>query len=320
MEEERGFQHFLRGIILFGFTMLFLSLIFTGNIQYYIAPRMMPFIYFAVAVLLVLSVVQILRSTVKAGTAAEEECGCEGGHQLPDRRWKKVLFYSIFLFPVLSGFLLPDKVLDSSVAAMRGVQLNDGVNTRTLLEKQSELDGLELAEQAEGNASKTADDYLAELEKRELGEHYTYEDLVGATDIEDFYGQLLQEALEQEVVQITDDNFLDMLSVINMYQDQLLGKNFELMGFVYREEGMKADHLVVARFSMTCCTADSGVYGMLTQGEQAKQYEEDTWIRVTGTLVEKDYNGWLIPALDITEITEVEAPETPYVYPSFQFY
>ncbi|GGK12315.1 permease [Caldalkalibacillus thermarum] len=310
MEQEHGFQHFFRGIILFGFTMLLLSLILSGQIQYYIAPRMMPFIYFSVAVLLVLSILQILRSTDKAGK--EDTCGCEGTHALPDKRWKKVVIYTIFLLPVLSGLLLPEKVLDSSIAATRGVQLSDQFNSRML-----QFD--DQPKQSAEEETRAAADDLAELEAGELGEHFTYEDIVATVDLDDYYGQLLKEALEQDVVKITDDNFLDMLSVLNMYADQLLGKEIELMGFVYREEGMPLDHLVVARFSMTCCTADSAVYGLLVEGEEAKQYGEDSWVRVTGTLVEKDFNGWLIPALVIKEIGEVEPPETPYVYPNFRF-
>ncbi|MCD8502547.1 MAG: DUF1980 domain-containing protein [Bacillaceae bacterium] len=44
-DSDLSFHTYLRGIILIGFALLILGLIVTDNIKYYIAPKMMPFIY-----------------------------------------------------------------------------------------------------------------------------------------------------------------------------------------------------------------------------------------------------------------------------------
>jgi putative membrane protein len=317
MEEENqewGFHAFIRGIILFGFTMLFISLISTGNIKFYIAPAMMPFIYFALAVFLVLSIVQIIRSTPR-GQQEELECDCGTNHNMTGPTWKKITIYSIFIVPLLMGFMLPDKVLDSSVVAMRGVQLGSGIYSKPApIER---LEGTQTQKQGKLGTDR-ADQFLNDINSSggEL-EHYTVEDTLSYDGFDDYYTELANELKDKDVIIVEDENFLDIMTVMDIYQEDLLGKTVEIMGFVYREPGMNMDELVVARFSMTCCTADSAVYGLLIKGEETRKFENDTWIRVRGKMDIAEFNGWMIPILQLEEAVEVPEPDSPYVYPRF---
>ncbi|PIB49320.1 hypothetical protein AOA57_10930, partial [Pseudomonas sp. 2588-5] len=72
---DHSFHAFIQGIILVGFAMLMLHLILTGNIVYYIAPMMMPFIYFALVVFFLLGIIQVFRSTTKTDHD-HHECAC----------------------------------------------------------------------------------------------------------------------------------------------------------------------------------------------------------------------------------------------------
>jgi putative membrane protein len=314
-DQEWGFHAFIRGIILFGFTMLFISLISTGNIKYYIAPTMMPFIYFALVVFLVLSIVQIIRSTPK-GQQEELECDCGTNHTMSGSRWKKITIYSIFIVPLLMGFMLPDKVLDSSVAAMRGVQLGSGIYSKPAAIERIESN--QLKKQSESGTER-ADQFLNDINSKdgEEIEHYTVEDTLSYDGFDDYYTELAKELMEKDLVIVEDVNFLDIMTVMDIYQEDFIGKTVEIMGFVYREPGMKMDELVVARFSMTCCTADSAVYGLLVKGEDTRQFENDTWIRVKGKIDITEFNGWMIPMLHLEEALEVPKPDSPYVYPRF---
>lgn len=364
MQQSSSVHMFLKGIILFGFGMLILGLITTGNIIYYIAPHMMPFIYFAVVVFLLLSVTQIMQSMQQSKLEAEGSCehndhgdnyDCDGHHHMPSSPWKKSVIYVIFLIPLLAGFLLPDQALDSSVAQMRGVQLGGGVYSNQVFAAGGSIQGTDQVQeiqeieevddsQAQSNSSnsKTSDDYLAELDRAlnpeedgsqganvvagstdidasglESVEHIAYDELLSEIDYDDYYGGMLQEALSAEMIVIDDDNFLDMMMVVDMHLDQLKGKTIQMIGFVYREEGIADDEMVVARFSMTCCTADSAVYGLLVRGDETSQYEMDEWVQVRGTITKTFFGDWQIPGIDITEIQVIEAPDSPYVYPSF---
>jgi putative membrane protein len=317
-DNEWGFHAFIRGIILFGFTMFFLSLVLSGNIKFYIAPTMMPFIYFALTVFMLLSIVQIMRSTPK-GQEEEIECDCGTNHQMTGPRWKKIMIYSIFVLPLLMGFMFPDKTLDSSVAAKRGVQLGSGIYSKPATDQlQTET---KTASGDEARSTARADKYLAELDKKEQEdeniEHYTVEDTYSNDGFTDFYDKMAKDLSEQDLIVVEDETFLDIMTVMDLYLDDFLGKKVQIMGFVYREPGLEQDEMVVARFSMTCCTADSAVYGLLITGEETREYENDTWVRVTGTIDQREFNGWNIPLIQVEKVEEVDEPENPYVYQSF---
>jgi putative membrane protein len=317
-ENEWGFHAFIRGIILFGFTMFFLSLVLSGNIKFYIAPTMMPFVYFALVIFMLLSIVQIMRSTPR-GQEEEIECDCGTNHQMTGPRWKKVLIYSIFVLPLLMGFMFPDKTLDSSVAAKRGVQLGAGIYSKPATDQlQNDTESIS---GDEASSTARADEYLAELDKKEQEdqniEHYTVEDTYSNDGFSDFYEKLAKDLTEQDLIVVEDETFLDIMTVMDLYLDDFLGKKVQIMGFVYREPGLEQDEMVVARFSMTCCTADSAVYGLLINGEKTRDYENDTWVRVTGTIDQREFNGWNIPLIQVEQVEEVDEPENPYVYQSF---
>lgn len=314
-DQEWGFHAFIRGIILFGFTMFFISLISTGNIKFYIAPAMMPFIYFALVVFLVLSIVQIIRSTPK-GQQEELECDCGTNHNMSGPKWKKITIYSIFILPLIMGFVLPDKVLDTSAAAMRGIQLGSGIYSKPAATEQVERNE---AETQDKSGTARADQFINDLNSQDDDEieHYTVEEANSYEGYDDYYTELAKELMEKDLIIVEDTNFLDIMTVMDMYQEDLLGKTVEIMGFVYREPGMNKDELVVARFSMTCCTADSAVYGLLVKGEETREFENDTWVRIKGSIDQAEFNGWTIPMIHLEEALEIPEPDSPYVYPRF---
>ena len=67
MQEEQNYSsHALfRAILLLGFFLLLFRLLVSGDIYYYIAPKMVPFSYFALVILLVLGLMQLWRSGSK---------------------------------------------------------------------------------------------------------------------------------------------------------------------------------------------------------------------------------------------------------------
>ena len=80
MQKERdySFHILLRGIILLGFFLLVFKLMLTGNIQNFIAPKMIPLSYFSIVILLVLGVIQVWRSNSK--NKVELYCNCGFDH------------------------------------------------------------------------------------------------------------------------------------------------------------------------------------------------------------------------------------------------
>ncbi|MFC0558208.1 TIGR03943 family putative permease subunit [Halalkalibacter alkalisediminis] len=319
-KSDLGFHAYIRGIILIGFALLMLAFIITGNITYYIAPTMMPFVYFATGVFLLLGVIQIIRSTAK-GQEEEQLCDCGTDHNISGSPVTKLLIYSIFITPIVLGFVLPDKLLDSSVAANRGIQFGSGIKT----------DQTKSASPKESSSTSRAeaflndpDAYFEELENGSApedidGEHITAEDYFSEEGYNQYYDELTEEILAQERIIVTEENYLDMMTVLDLQIDRFMGKTIEIVGFVYREPEFEDDQLVVARFGMTCCVADASVYGTMISTEDADQFENDTWVRVTGVLDKTDYHDIQIPLIQLREIEVVEQPDSPYVFPRFSF-
>ncbi|GAE25438.1 hypothetical protein JCM9140_1433 [Halalkalibacter wakoensis JCM 9140] len=313
-KSDLGFHAYIRGIILIGFALLMLAFIITGNIIYYIAPTMMPFIYFATGVFLLLGVIQIIRSTNK-GQEEEELCDCGTDHNVSGSPVTKLLIYSIFVAPIVLGFVLPDKLLDSSVAANRGIQFGSGILA----------DQASAEQEATSRAEAFLDDPDAYFDQLESGgdesveEHITVDEYFTQEGFNQYYDELTEEILEQGHIVVTEENYLDMMTMLDLQLEQFIGKPIEITGFVYREPEFEDDQLVVARFGMTCCVADASVFGTMVEASEASQFENDTWVRVTGILDQTQYNEFRIPLIQLREIEVIDQPESPYVFPRFSF-
>jgi putative membrane protein len=304
-----GFHPLFRGIILFGFTMLFLRFIVTQSLLNYIAPKMIPFVYIATCIFFLLSIVQILRSTSK-NQAEEVDCDCGIDHRAKGSIWLKMVVYCLFLLPILTGFLLPHKILDSSVAAKRGVQLSLGQLKRPKAPalKQEEFDTSQMENLLTVDTSKGSEKQQPTTKPKE--------DIFSEQGYGDFYTAMARKLYKEPIIQLDDKNYLEELTTINLFLPQFVGKKMDLEGFVYRGEEMKLqkNEMVTARFAVTCCTADASVVGILIKGESINQFPVDTWVKIKGTIQEKDYGQIAVPSLQLAQAQKVKAPDTPYVY------
>ncbi|MEH7266330.1 DUF1980 domain-containing protein, partial [Priestia megaterium] len=119
---DQQFVVYIRGILLIGFSLLMFKLILTGKIVQYIAPKMMPFILFSSGTFFLLGIIQIWRSSVN------KDLTCECSHDHMEKgKIRTTFIYSLFLLPIMSGFLFSNHTLDSSVAVKRGLSFS--VNT-----------------------------------------------------------------------------------------------------------------------------------------------------------------------------------------------
>lgn len=308
-KQDLSFHAYIRGIILIGFALLMLAFIVTGNIRLYIAPKMMPFIYFATAVFIFLGIIQIIRST-KKGTEEEDYCDCGADHAIEGSRITKLVIYSIFIAPIIMGFVLPDKILDSSVAANRGIQMGGGLLTKP-------------TNPANESSTSRAEAFLNDPDAYYEGlddeiEHFTIEEFYSAEGFNSYYQELADQFAKEGKIVVTDENYLDIMTMLDIHLDRFIGKELELMGFVYREPDFDDNQMVVARFSMTCCVADAAVYGTMIETDDAHLYENDTWVRVSGTLTKGQYHEFTIPIVQMREIVLIDEPHQPYVFPSFR--
>lgn len=92
-----------------------------------------------------------------------------------------------------------------------------------------------------------------------------------------------------------------------------IGSEFTVDGFVFKEEGMLENELVIARLSMSCCTADARVVGFLAKYDN-EILKKDTWYTFKGKIDVKKEEAGDFPYFLITEITPITKPVNEYIY------
>jgi uncharacterized repeat protein (TIGR03943 family) len=89
------------------------------------------------------------------------------------------------------------------------------------------------------------------------------------------------------------------------------GYPVELTGFVTHGTGTPPGGFTLTRFAVFCCAADAIPYSVpVMDAPRAPSYEDDTWLRVGGTLHASDGRYVLRPQ----EIDPVREPQDPYIY------
>ncbi|MGG3467149.1 TIGR03943 family protein [Neobacillus pocheonensis] len=292
-KHDLSFHHLVRGIILIGFMLLLFKLLLTNNISLLIAPKMVHFIYFTLFVLLILGVLLIIRGTSDQKQAYH--CDCDGDHTYPATIAKSLFLYLLFIIPITTGFLFANNVLDSSVAMNRNIKLgaSSQVTNQTKAIKSAKTNSIS---NTDNRNSKTN---LLDYQPDPLTEKE--------------YSKLNEKMLQSKKINITDGQYVPMMNIIQENLQSMIGKTVTTKGFVYREKNFMQNQIIVARFGITCCAADASVYGIMAKGNVAA-LQKDSWVQVTGTIEQTQYDGGSIPIIKIVQMSKIAAPQQPYVF------
>ncbi len=119
---------------------------------------------------------------------------------------------------------------------------------------------------------------------------------------------------------IPDPSQWSMLDWVNalLYEPdnpRLQGQPIELEGFVWRRAELAEDQFIVSRFVVSCCTADGLAIGMPVVWQDASELPNDSWVRVSGTVGLSDVNGHEEAVVLANEVSPIEQPAEPYLYP-----
>ncbi|MDR6997748.1 TIGR03943 family putative permease subunit [Neobacillus niacini] len=293
--QDFSFHHLIRGIILIGFTLLLFKLLLTQNITLLIAPKMVRFIYFTFIVLFLLGVLLIVR-----GTSSQKHtyhCDCDGEHSYPTSFGKSLCLYLLFIIPITTGFLFSNNVLDSSVALNRTIKLGaSSHDTKQSVKKNSKANSS--SNTSKNNFSSTAKSVL----------DYQPEPIT-----ESEYNALKKKLLKAKIINIEDQQYVNMMNIIQDNLKGMIGKTITTKGFVYRENNFMQNQIIIGRFSITCCVADASVYGIMSKGNVVN-LPKDQWVQATGTIEQTRYDGGVIPMIKIKQISKIAAPKQPYVF------
>ena len=115
-----------------------------------------------------------------------------------------------------------------------------------------------------------------------------------------------------DVATLTEENYTNILKEVHENLEAYLGQQICFTGYVYRVADLKENQFILAREMIINSKKQTVVVGFLCELDNAKDFEDNTWIKITGT-IKKGYYYGDIPYLDITNIEEVQKPEKEFV-------
>lgn len=270
----------IRFLVLAGYFEITMYLQLTGKLNQYINTHYAYLAYISSAISFILAIVQLV-IWMKNITVHSHMSG------------KVAKFFSpiILAIPVFISIAFPTVTLNSETVSAKGYHFP-------------------LADGASSSAAKQ-DGMTIQYLKPDTSLYFTRSSYQKEMTTE------LKHYQDKDTVDITADNYMEVMELIYLYPDEFSQKTITYTGFIYNEPE-HTDYQFLFRFGIIHCIADSGVYGLLTTGTDTK-YEDNTWVTMTGK-IELEYNHNLkqnLPVLHISSSKTVKEPANPYVYRVF---
>ena len=115
-----------------------------------------------------------------------------------------------------------------------------------------------------------------------------------------------------EVSYIEAKNYTNILKEVYEDLDTYVGQTICFTGYVHRNSDFDENYFVLARDMQTSRENETLIVGFLCYCKNTKEYEDGTWVEITGTIEKGNYHGE-IPILNIIKIKEIEEPEEKLV-------
>lgn len=123
------------------------------------------------------------------------------------------------------------------------------------------------------------------------------------------------------VVIFRDQTYYKALNDISLNLKDFKGKQIEITGFVYNDEGLPKDEFVVARMMMSCCAADAQVIGIASKWQNSQSLNKGEWVKLKGIIDATPYidpntkASEELPLINVTEIERNQPAGNQYIYP-----
>lgn len=279
----------LRFLILSGYFELMMYLQVSGKLDQYINVHYRYLAILSMILSALLALVQ-LYLWVKNGKAEEEthEHDHDHDHGL-SKPYQRGIAYVLLALPVIVGTLFPTISLDTTIVEAKG--FNFPVSKESVGDPEMQTQYLKPDTSIYFNKS----DYLDQM-----------------NELKEKYG-------DKQTIEITDENYLEVMELIYNYPSEFIGKKISYEGFVYQTPNDSNEDIFLFRFGIIHCVADSGVFGLLTHMPEGVTVKNDEWYKIEGTIQSDYYQPFKreIPSVVVTNAEKVSAPKNQYVYRSF---
>lgn len=258
----------------------------TGDIVRFINPEYVVFSQIASVLFLFLFFIQVPRIWRNSALDLEDHSNCgpwgcnhdDGYNQRLS--YKAIISYLLIIIPILTGFFLPAKELDASIAAKRAVFLPG-----TMLHEHDEV----------------CDDLFEQPHQHS-----------------DMVTEQSQQMPERSTIILNSNTFANYLTMITTNPEVYRGRDIQIEGFALKDETQGDNYWVIARFLVTHCVADASVIGVLVRidDDSKAQIKENSWVKVNGTLEVGSHHQSMVPVVKVRNVEVLRQPKEPYVYPS----
>ena len=124
---------------------------------------------------------------------------------------------------------------------------------------------------------------------------------------------------QNKVNKIAVSNYTNILKAVHENIDNYVGVKINFTGYVYRVLDLKDNQFVLARDMIISSDFQSVIVGFLCESDDAKSFEDNSWVEITGEIMKGDYHGDM-PIVKVTQIQETNKPNEEYVYPPDESY
>lgn len=128
------------------------------------------------------------------------------------------------------------------------------------------------------------------------------------------YQNVNDEVSTPKVANITSDNYTNILKTVHENLDEYIGQEISFTGYVYRVYDFSKTQFVLARNMKVSTDNQTLVVGFLCNYNKASDFNDNTWVSITGKITKGDYHGD-IPIIEIKEMKACNKPADEYVYP-----
>ena len=130
--------------------------------------------------------------------------------------------------------------------------------------------------------------------------------------------RVTDEIKHSNITEIQPNDYTNILKAVHDDLDSYLGKEIKFSGYIYRVLDFSETQFVLARNMII----DSKYYvvGFLCEYSKIKDFEDGTWIEITGTITKGKYHNQDIPIIKIKELKEATRPENDFVLPPSNTY
>lgn len=279
----------IRFLILAGYVELMIYLEVSGRLNQYINVHYQYLAVLSLILAAILAATQLVL-WVRAGDGKPVHHHEHEGHDHGlTKRHQRVLAYILLSLPSMVGWMFPTVSLDTSIVDAKGFNFP-------------------ISKESVGDPEMNTQ-YL----KPDTSIYYN------KSDYENNMEKLKKKYIKNDVVHVTEENYLEVIELIYDYPSEFEGKQIAYKGFIYQTKKDDKNYIFAFRFGIIHCVADSGVFGLLTEMPSGQTFSNNQWVTVTGT-IEIDYFSPYkrdIPTLRVSKVTNVDKPKNEYVYRSF---